>query len=74
MANDADNSRRSGSSRWNMTFRKLRIAWLIACVGVGVSLVYVREVTYPRFEKFVLPSVVILITSFVLASLAGRSR
>ncbi len=38
-----------------MKYRKLRIAWSIGCVAIGVLLNVVRESTYPDFEKLVLP-------------------
>ena len=43
-----------------MRFRKLRIAWWVACVALGLLLNVVRESNYPDFEKLVLPCAAML--------------
>jgi len=49
-----------------------RIAWLVGCLAIGLMLLYVREYTYPRFEKLVLPSADMLIALAVVPWLSSR--
>jgi hypothetical protein len=55
-----------------MRFHKLRIAWLVMCLPIGMLLPWVREFTYPKFEKLVLPSAGILIALSALTWLRFR--
>jgi hypothetical protein len=55
-----------------MRFRKLRIAWLIVCVAIGLLLNVVRESTYPDFENLVLPCAVMLTALAAVPWLQGR--
>ncbi len=49
-----------------MRFRKLRTVWLVMCLPISMLLVWLKEVTYPKYEMLVLPGAGILITLAVL--------
>jgi hypothetical protein len=57
-----------------MEYRKLRVVWLVMCVPISMLLVWLKEVSYPKFEKMVLPSAGILIALAVLPWLHWRSN
>ncbi len=61
-----------GAPKKSLRFRKLRIAWLVMCLPIGMLLLWVREFTYPKFETLVLPSTGILIALAALTWLPWR--